>query len=259
MSKPILKPEQKEENLEAISPLKGQGPILVTTNAVHSKNRLGSVGAVFMVLFLLAAGAGVWLYRQYAGLKDQLGVIETVNEAVPQASEEGVSLLDKVNQHILLPHDQQPDVSTIENAEELKKQETFYEYAQNGDALVKFNSLEIIYNPVADVIVNVRTRGQVAGAETRAVQGAVTIDIRNGAGIGGLAGKTAETFKGIKDYIVQNVGNASKTDYGKTVIINLSSKDVSGLEKQFNASAVKDLPAGENPSSADVVIILGKS
>ncbi len=259
MTKVTMKPEQKEENLEAISPLKSQGPILVTTNGSASKSRVGPIGAIFAVLFFLALGAGAWLYRQYSGLKEQLGVMQTVNEAVPAASDEGVSLLDKVNQHILLPHDQKPDVSTIENAEDLKKQETFYEYAQNGDALVKFNSLEIIYNPVADVIVNVRTRGQVAGAETRAVQGAVTIDIRNGAGIGGLAGKTAETFKGVKDYIVQNVGNASKTDYGKTMLINLSSKDVTGLEKQFNTQAVKDLPAGESASSADVVLILGKS
>jgi hypothetical protein len=58
---------------------------------------------------------------------------------------------------------------------------------------------------------------------------------------------------------VQTVGNAAKSDYSKTQVVNLSGKDVSGLEKQFNTQAVRDLPAGEQGSSADVVIILGKS
>jgi type 1 glutamine amidotransferase len=163
---------------------------------------------------------------------------------------EGVSLIDKINQHILLPHGEEPEITTITNAEELRKQENFFEYSQNGDALVKFKNLEIIFNPVADVIVNARSRGTVAGAEIRAVQGAITIDIRNGSGVAGVAGKTAESFKGVKDFIVQNIGNAVN-NYAQTILVNLSSKDLTGLEKQFNTKAVTEIPKGEKPSTAE--------
>jgi hypothetical protein len=258
MPKPIIKQEQKQENFDAIAPQKNH-PALITTNGEGPKKRLGALGALFLVLFLAAVASAAWLYWQYAGLRRQVEGLEAVNENTSGQALEGVSLLDKINQHILLPHDQEPKITTIENSQELKKTESFYEYAQDGDSLVQFNSLEIIYNPVADVIVNARTRGTVAGTEIRAVQGAITIDIRNGAGRAGLASKTSETFKGVKDFIVQSVGNAAKTDYSKTMLVNLSDKDVAGLEKQFNVQAVKDLPAGEQPSTADVVIILGRS
>jgi len=258
MQKPIVKQEQKEENFDAIAPQR-QTPIMVKTNGPQGKTKLGSMGALFLVLFLAAAGAGAWFYWQYNGLNKQVSDLEALNLDSQKNFEGEPSLLDKINQHILLPHDQEPKITTIENVGALKKQEAFYEYAQDGDSLVQFSSLEIIYNPVADVIVNARTRGAVAGAEIRAVQGAITIDIRNGAGKAGLAGKTAETFKGVKEFIVQSTGNAAKNSYAKTIIVNRTEKDVTGLEKQFNTQAVKDLPAGERSSTADVVIILGRS
>lgn len=256
MPKINTKEEQKAENFDAIAP-KENRPVLITTNGTENKG-FSLAGKLFFLLFLVAAGSAAWFYFQYTDLQKQMSAAQELGLEEEQPSQ-GISLLDKINQHILLPHDQQPEITTIENAVELRKKETFFEYAQDGDALVKFNSLEIIYNPVADVIVNARTRGTVAGAEMRAVQGAITIDIRNGAGVGGLAGKTAESFKGLKDFIVQNVGNAVKNNYSNTVLINLSNKDITGLEKQFKATSTKDLPAGEQPSTADVVIILGRS
>ena len=118
--------------------------------------------------------------------------------------------------------------------------------------------MEIIYNSAADVIVKRRTALAPWRSRNQGCTGAITID-KSRAGVAGLAGKTAETFKGVKDFIVQSVGNASRDDYSKTIVVNLSNKEASGLEKQFNATSVRDLPAGEQPSSADVVIILGKS
>ncbi|MEK7618328.1 MAG: LytR C-terminal domain-containing protein [Patescibacteria group bacterium] len=258
MPKLIINKEQKEENFDAIAPQKNH-PVLITTNAQPQSKGRGGFGKAFFVLFLFAAGGAVWFYFQYANLQAQLTDFQAIQAQNQEAQDEGISLLDRINQHILLPHNEEPKIITLKNIQELKNKETFYEYAQDGDALVQFHSLEIIYNSAADVIVNARTRGTVAGAETRAVQGAITIDIRNGAGVAGLAGKTAETFKGVKDFIVQSVGNASRSDYSKTIVVNLSNKEASGLEKQFNATSVRDLPAGEQPSSADVVIILGKS
>jgi hypothetical protein len=182
-----------------------------------------------------SAGTAYWFFSQYQSLKTQVNSVSEHTDTTLEAGSAGVSLIDKINQHILLPHGEEPEITTITNAEELRKQENFFEYSQNGDALVKFKNLEIIFNPVADVIVNARSRGTVAGAEIRAVQGAITIDIRNGSGVAGVAGKTAESFKGVKDFIVQNIGNAVN-NYAQTILVNLSSKDLTGLEKPSSAT-----------------------
>ncbi len=257
MPKLNIKQENHAENFDAIAPQKNQ-PVMLTSLANKGKKGSGFTTWLFALLFLVSAGFAGWMFWQNVGIKQQLKDLEQpINE---NAYKDGpdVSLIDKINQHILLPHTEQPEIITIGNAQDLKKQESFFEYAQDGDSLVKFKNLEIIYNPVADVIVNARTRGVVAGAEIRAVQGAITIDIRNGSGVAGVAGKTAESLKGVKDFIVQNIGNAISSNYSKTVLVNFSSKDLTGLEKQFNAKAVTEMPKGEKPSTADVVIIVGK-
>lgn len=258
MPKINISSEKKEENFDAIAPRR-EAPVLVATDPSGSRAKFGSWGVVFMVLFLVTGGALALVFRQYLEVKRQITELQTSELRQPEQPTESTSLLDKINQHILLPRGQEPQITFLKDTQELKKQETFYEYAQDGDVLVQFNSLEIIYNPAADVVVNARSRGSVAGAEVRAVQGAITIEIRNGSGIAGLAAKTAETFKGVKEFVVEAVGNASRSNYPKTILVNLSNKDITGLEKQFNIQSLKDLPAGERPSTADVVIILGRS
>jgi hypothetical protein len=257
MPKVNIKPENKAENFDAIAPQKNP-PVMIATTETKKSKTTSKVTWLLVIFGLASAGTAFWLFNQYQNLKTQMNGLSEHVETIPEANSMDVSLIDKINQHILLPHGEEPEITTIANAETLKQQESFFEYSQNGDALVKFKNLEIIYNPIADVIVNARSRGTVAGVETRAVQGAITIDIRNGSGVAGVAGKTAESFKGVKDFIVQNIGNAGLNNYAQTVVVNLSSKDLTGLEKQFNTKAVTEMPKGEKPSTADVVIILGK-
>ncbi len=257
MPKVNIKLENKAENFDAIAPQKNQPVMLAKTSEKSQKNSFGK--GLFIFLFFISAGFAGFLYWQNLQVKEQLKALEQPVSEHLETEGQKVSLIDRINQHILLPHTEQPEILTLSNTQDLKKQENFYEYAQDGDSLVKFKNLEIIYNPIADVIVNARTRGTVAGAETRAVQGAITLDIRNGSGVSGVAGRTADSFKGVKEFIVQNIGNAGKSDYVQTLIINLSSKDLTGLEKQFNTKAITEIPKGEKPTTADVVIIVGKA
>ena len=259
MNQPIISQETKETNFQAIAPKRNE-PIMIRTK----EDKSGSGGWAVM-FFLLFAVSAVLCYLLYSGKKDLAQkLLETESLVLAQGQQQdtqGLSVVQRLNKHILLPQAQNAEISTISNAGEIKKTDTFYEYAENGDLLVQFPNLEIIYNSNSDVIVNARTKntGQVAGAEARALQGAISLDIRNGAGVAGLAGKTSQTFTGVKDYLVKNVGNAARTDYAKTVVVNLSGKDVSGLEKQFGVTAVSVLPANEATSQADVVIIVGRN
>lgn len=257
MTQPILDDETKEDNFNAVAP-KWQGPILVSTKT-DKKNGISFFGSLFFILFLAASGSAWWFYTKAQDFKIEN---ESLKQEASQAVEpaENLSTLEKLNRHIILPQSQQPEVVSIDNVSQLKSSDPFFEYAQNGDLLVKFTNLEIIYNLAGDVIVNARTRntGQVAGTEARATQDAITLDIRNGAGVAGLAGKTAQTFVGVKEYVVKNVGNAATSNNSKTILVSLTTKDISGLEKQFGVTAVKVLPQGEPSSTADVVVIVGK-
>ncbi|MDR2743338.1 MAG: LCP family protein [Treponema sp.] len=76
---------------------------------------------------------------------------------------------------------------------------------------------------------------QSLGALTRQVEGSLTervftVEILNGTGITGLAGRTAELLRGF-GYDVISIGNASRSDYEATEIIDRS--DSSGVARIF--------------------------
>jgi hypothetical protein len=254
---PIISQETKETNFQSIAPQKAE-PVMVRTKE-HKKS---SFGLVAFILFLVAAGATYWFYRLSQTLQAKVGDLQNQVKAEQQKNLADLNLspLERLNKHMLLPQAQNAQISTLSNVSDLKQSDTFFEYAQNGNMFFQFPNLDVIYDPNADVIINARTKntGQVAGVEARAVQGAISLEVRNGSGVAGAAGKVADTFKGVGQYVVKSVGNASKNTYAKITLVNLSGKDVSGLEKQFGVKAVTVLPAGEKSAQVDVVIIVGK-
>jgi uncharacterized protein HemX len=158
MPKVNIKPENKAENFDAIAPQKNP-PVMIATTETKKSKTTSKVTWLLVIFGLASAGTAFWLFNQYQNLKTQMNGLSEHVETIPEANSMDVSLIDKINQHILLPHGEEPEITTIANAETLKQQESFFEYSQNGDALVKFKNLEIIYNPIADVIVNARSRG----------------------------------------------------------------------------------------------------
>jgi hypothetical protein len=256
MTPPVISQETKDENFQAIAPRRHE-PVMVRAPDQKSK----PYGFVFFALFLTAVAGAFWFYSKNETLKKQVVTLQKdLKDQKEKNDVSSLSPLEKLNKHILLPQAQNAQISTLSMVKDLKQADTFYEYAQDGNLLVQFPNLDVIYDANADVIINARTKntGQVAGTEARALQGAVSLEIRNGSGVAGAAGKTAETFKGVKDYVVKTIGNASKSSFAATIVVNLSGKDVTGLEKQFGVKAVSVLPSGEKSSDADVVIIVGK-
>jgi hypothetical protein len=94
------------------------------------------------------------------------------------------------------------------------------------------------------------------------------VEVLNGTAINGLAGRTAELYKGF-GYEITSVGNADNADYERTVII-----DRSGMEDMVKAfgdvircnNILRDSPPGTElePSiqtfgyHADLTLIIGK-
>ncbi len=84
---------------------------------------------------------------------DTANSVENINES-GQADQE--KILKDVTKLIMLPTNEAPIISIINNADELIKEQPFFTGAQNGDILLGYrNSLKaIIYSPSRNLIVN---------------------------------------------------------------------------------------------------------
>ena len=91
----------------------------------------------------------------------------------------------------------------------------------------------------------------------------VTIEIQNGTKRNGLATKASYILKQ-EGYNIIKVGNASRSDYEKTVIYDQSEGSeypytLQALEKKLNARiSMLSLPEDKKESTADILIILGE-
>ncbi len=90
----------------------------------------------------------------------------------------------------------------------------------------------------------------------RAAEGA-RVEVLNGAGVEGLAGRTADWLKG-QGINVVSVDTASRSDYPNSVIVVYTTKPYTAywLQKTFNVTTV--LNGADPNSSVDVQIILGQ-
>jgi hypothetical protein len=256
--------QKKEDFFESIAPKVQNSTVMITTKDQIKKTAFGRWGLLFFLLFILTAAGFYYFYSNYKGIKSEYA--ELKKQSGENTGSDSDTTLARIGKHILIPEDEQPAVVTITDVENFRKLQPLYQKAKNGDQLVTFKEMQIIYDPSADIIVSVRNLQQTSiqegsmpqATQSQAQTSPVSLDIRNGAAVAGLAGKTAEALGKEATYKIASVGNAQKQIYTKNVIVNLKGKDVSNLEERFGVKAVSQLPTGESGSTADVVLILGK-
>lgn len=164
-------------------------------------------------------------------------------------------------------------VATVQDAEAIKKSSQFFKEAQNGDQVIIFPTKIVLFRPSQNLVVNISapsgvqenkeeipnpTAENTEPSQDTATQKVLTIEIRNGSGKSGLASVFKAKFNDLDMFDVAKVGNAAKDSYEKTLIINKDDHNISNLSNIVTGTVQKDLPAGETPSLADIVIILGK-
>lgn len=74
---------------------------------------------------------------------------------VAQNKELAKQVLTKVRKHFVIPVDPEPTVATIVDVEKLRKQNVFYQKAENGYHLILTADRAILYDPKRDIIVDV--------------------------------------------------------------------------------------------------------
>lgn len=218
---------------------------------------------VIFVIILLVAVAGASSYMFYQA-QQKVVELSTMKGQQALAQKEVDMLLSEVKRHMVLPEKEKPTVATVTDAKSLKKNQPFFEKAENGDKVIVYVGAKkaIIYNPTKDIIVNVgfvavdQGNAQVAGANAQNI----TVEVRNGTATSGLGQKVSTSLKNA-GMTVQKVGDAKKKDYDKTQLVDLGKisdkKIVSSVAQALNATLTEELPEGESTSTADILVIVG--
>ncbi|OGH80414.1 MAG: hypothetical protein A3I29_02370 [Candidatus Magasanikbacteria bacterium RIFCSPLOWO2_02_FULL_44_11] len=200
-----------------------------------------------------------------------------------KAREELAAAMAVVSKVMILPQDDQPVLATVTDAETLIAQQAFFAGSVNGDQLLLFpkSMKAVIWSPSREKIINVGPIQQSANpaainpspsptsqmptkSTTPTLQEAASllVEIRNGTGKTGYGSAIAEQLSANSAYKVIKVTDATKTDYAKNIVFNLSSDQpkaslASSLAAVLGADLSSKLPDGEKETAADALVILG--
>lgn len=241
-------------------------PVEWLTQSKKKKLPLSVTVSCAVVVFFLVMGTGIYYYVQYQHTKALLS-----NPSLSSANAAQV-LISKIGQLMELPSNEVPQIATITDITKLDNQ-PFFKNAQNGDKVLIYTKDQeaIIYDPSINKIVTVgpisirqQPQQEVAGAAItpKPTLGPVSVAIYNGTLIAGLA-KTIqkELSSEMSNVTVVQTGNATKSTYQQTLVVNMSPSSLSNAQAIATLlhAQLSSLPAGETPpTNADVLIILGK-
>lgn len=207
----------------------------------------------------MIAGLGASTAYYYTRYQKAQLFLSNPNEA---SKEEIKSISQELGKLIELPRDDEPTVATILDKNKLKN-EPFFTKAENGDKVILYTkSLKaILFRPSTGKVINFAS----LNISTPSAQTAqpVRIVIYNGTETTGLT-QTLEKDLTSKANNIKVVSreNAKKTDYAKTLVVDLTGNqaDVAEQLAQLAGGSVGKLPEEEtNPgSSAEFLIIVGK-
>lgn len=222
---------------------------------------------ITITLVIVIAGCAIWYFSDELKNKtilsssllssaevDQTAVIgeqqSTEDQVSIEAKKEIEKIIQQVGKLILLPVEQEPVIATIQNAEALVNQQAFYHDTKDGDKLLVYSQKAIIYRESENKLINV---GPVYFDNEP-----LSLDIRNGSRVAGLAFQTEEYLAENEIYEIISTTIPVKGYYEGNIVVNLGKKDVSVLAMGLNAEIITEFPAGEAESEADVIIILGE-
>lgn len=252
------------------------------SNSSNSMSKSIIAAWLFGLLFVVCALGLVLQFRQVSKLKLENNNLQE-EKRLSQTKREINSdedLLSHLQEIIDLPADR-PTISTVKDLDPTATKNAFLNNAVNGDKMLIFRDRALLFRPSTDKIINMVGVGNLtelpgassstpssitdlsvsggtsATASESAVAGAVqTLEIRNGTATAGQA-KLWQSKMVAKGYKVLAIGNAANDRYAETVLINLSGKDASKLERELGVTAVSNLSGGETSSQADAVLIIG--
>lgn len=205
---------------------------------------------LLILIFLLATGL-VWNYITLLKTKQELADYQNPAKQQELEKASNLALLNELRGKMELPTDE-PSIATVTNAAELKKQQSFFDTAQDGDKLFIFKDKAIIYRPSSGQVVKAGPVYVMKGDEL-----GPSLEIRNGSQTQGVAAELSDKLKAQGGWSIKSVDNASSDEYQGTLIVNLKNVDMGTLPTELSATVTSTLPQDEKASEADAVIIIG--
>jgi len=214
------------------------------------KTETVSINIIVVLVMLVLIGTAYYFFSQYK--KTQL----LLNNPTLAAKEEVKKITDQLSKLMELPAKEEPIVVTVLDKKKLTGQD-FFKRAENGDKVIVYSVSKkaILFRPSINKII------EVAPLNLGDTNQPVKIALYNGTTTVGMTASLEKELAGkVTNITIADKDNAKKTDYEKTLVIDLSGKKPE-LAKQLatllNAQAVK-LPAGEiAPKNVDLLVIIG--
>ncbi len=205
--------------------------------------------------------------------------INSADEASPDL--EGLTLVQKVARHVSIPEGEEPTVATVEDADEMRQNNpAFYAEAQNGDQLLVWSNVVVLYSESRDLVLNVLPLdiGSVETIQPENVevseevdeeamaaellqkeQELAKIEVRNGTRTPLLARNVSDALE-LEGFATLRPRDARQKGYEKTLIVKLTDEELPEtlrfLKEYLNAEVV-ELPEVETSVEGDVLIIIG--
>jgi hypothetical protein len=220
-----------------------------------------------IVVAVASGGYVVWSSKS----NDDLANL-SANASTKLTDDQVSRIVERISAFMVLPEGETPTVVVVRDAD-TAQQQAFYKGVKNGDVLVVYSKTAILYDPKNNKLLNVSPLSRSEATPTpspsasvsptpAATPEPVTIEIRNGTTTPGLASSTSVELKKYSWVTVTKLGDAAKSTYTSTVVVDLSKgtkpNAVAEIAKKFNVSAVTALPAGEASTTANILVIVGK-
>ena len=228
---------------------------------VPEKKTPGSPMALIAVL-VLAGCVGI------ACLKYLPSSNKGATKASASAADQVSDLVKAVSKHIAVKSGENPMVALVQDPDSLREQNpVFYKEAQVGDRVLVWSDKAVLYSPSRDIVLAMAPLNaaptQNSATSTSAVKtpskDEVTLELRNGSGVPGLARKAADKLKA-DGWNVVTVTDAKIKEVKSSEVLVSKSESLgtlpADLAKIVSGSVVTALD-GEPVSTADILVIIG--
>ena len=174
-----------------------------------------------------------------------------------QVIAEDAKVLKQLGKIMALPEDVQPTMAIITDIDALKEGQPFFADAKNGDRLIIYPEIAIVYDYKANKIVKVGPVQFTGDPNFQAVPFAIYNSLRDSDRTEEIENKLKSAFNNV-NVIVK--ATAAKYDYPQTLVIDLigNEQELARIAEAVGG-VVSALPEGETaPEGAAVLVIIGK-
>ncbi len=131
-----------------MSSIKESNKTLTTPNPGEDKKNYAGLTAFLLVAIVALAGGLVYVGTLNRSLRSANAQVAAVSDSA--------GTIKKISKYIELPKDEQPTVARINDVEKLlQTNPDFYASAKNGDLLVVYTGMALIYRDTTDKLIKV--------------------------------------------------------------------------------------------------------